>query len=89
MNVEIKLFSRPRLLLYWRHGNFAGSTRTSTQRRPDAAKLVGVLPDLRFEDVQSKMPLPLFESRLSLFHELQRIRSLSELVPPGAFKLED
>jgi hypothetical protein len=89
MTVEIKLFSSSRLLVYWRHGKFNKSTGNSAGRRSDAAKLVGVLSDLRFEDVQSKVPLPLFESSLSLFHELQRIRSLSELARLGAFKLED
>jgi hypothetical protein len=70
---RIELFSSPRLLLYWRHGNFDESIRTSRRGEPSAAKLVGVLSDLWFEDVQSKVPLPLLEFPLPLFHELQRI----------------
>jgi hypothetical protein len=31
------------------------------------------LSDLWFEDVQSKVPLSLLQSPMSLFHELQRI----------------
>ena len=38
-----------------------------------------MLSDLWFEDVQSKVPLPLLEFPLSFFHELQRIRSLIDL----------
>jgi hypothetical protein len=73
MSSGIKLFSSARLLLYWRHGNFYESPRTSTGGRPDAAKLVGVLSDLWFEDVQSKVPVSLLEFPLPFFHELQRI----------------
>jgi hypothetical protein len=73
MKSRIKLFSSTRLLLYWRHGNFYESIGTSTRGWSDAAKLVGVLSDLWFEDVQSKVPVSLLEFPLPFFHELQRI----------------
>ncbi len=73
MKSGLKLFSNSRLLLYWRHGNFHESIGTSTRGRSDAAKLVGVLSDLWFEDVQSKVPVSLLQFSLPFFHELQRI----------------
>jgi hypothetical protein len=47
--------------------------RISTGGQPNGGKLVGMLSALWFEDVQSKVPLPLLQYRMSFFYELQRI----------------